>query len=235
MNWRSALLLLLLGFALGATVFLLAKGGLAGLPTSPGGGDRPQISLIEEAPLAEKRIARRFPEARAARKAKRAAPEELRMRLYETDLRDLAIAGLARHAEGRRVLELAQEIRAEIDRGEIGLELVINLSRVPRDGLSERERETIEKIESLLPLIGSSNLPIGFYGSPEASRGRIRLGGRPWMKISILKLSLATVSERLGIPEQDLENSLELEWPGFEVLEVRVEGDALELRVVGAA
>ncbi len=235
MNWRSALLLLLLGFAVGATVFLLVKGGLVGLPSSPFGAEPPAMSLMQEAPLAEKRIAKRFPEVRAARKRGRSQPEEIRLRLHESDLRDLAIAGLARHAQGRRVLELAQQIRAEIDHGEIGLELIVNLSEVPRDQLSDRERETIEKIEDLLPLIGSNDLPIGFYGSPQASRGRIRLGGKPWMKVSVLKLSLATVSERLGISEQDLENSLEIEWPGFEVLDVTVEDGALELRVIRSA
>ena len=55
------------------------------------------------------------------------------------------------------------------------------------------------------------------------------------MKISVLKLSLSTVSERLGISEQDLENSLEIEWPGFEVLDVTVEDGALELLVSRSA
>lgn len=236
MHWRTVLLLLLLGFAVGAMGFFLFKGGLVGLPTSPFGDDGPRVSLLAEATLAEKRIYDRFPEIRAHRKQRQpGGSKRLNLRLRESDLRDLAMTGLARHPAGRRVLELAHQIRAEIDGGEVGLEVVINLSRIPRDRLSDQERDTIEKIEKLLPLSGRSDLPIGFYGSPEASRGRIRLGGEPWMKVSILKLSLETVSERLGISQQDLKNTLEIEWPGFEVLDVTVDGDSVELLVVRSA
>ena len=133
------------------------------------------------------------------------------------------------------MLELAHQIRAEIDGGEVGFELIVNLSEIPRDRLSDKELETVEKIEELLPLLGRNDLPIGVYGSPEASRGRIRLGGSPWMRFSVLKLSLGTVSERLGIPEEDLENSLEIEWPGFEVLDVTVADGAVELLVMRSA
>ncbi len=112
---------------------------------------------------------------------------------------------------------------------------MVNLAEISREGLTDKERDTVEKIERLLPLVGQGDLPIGFYGSPEARRGRIRLGGSPWMRVSILKLSLDTVSERLGIPEQDLENSLEIEWPGFEVLDVTVEESAVELLVARSA
>ena len=133
------------------------------------------------------------------------------------------------------MLELAHQIRAEIEDGEVGFEVVVNLSEIPRERLSDQERDTVERIQELLPLIGRRDLPIGLYGSPEASRGRIRLGGSPWMQLSILKLSLDTVSERLGIPAEDLERSLEIEWPGFEVLDVSIEDGALELRVVRSA
>lgn len=235
MRWRSALLLLLLGFAVGAMVFFLVKGGLVGLPTSPFGSDRQRVSLLEEAALAERRIAAKFPEAQSGHRRQRGKPKELNLRLVETDLRDLAMAGLSRHPEGRRVLELAHRISAEIDDGEVGLEVVINLAEIPRDRLSDKERDTVEKIEELLPLLGRRDLPIGFYGSPVASRGRIRLGGSPWMRFSVLKLSLGTVSERLGIPEQDLEDSLEIEWPGLEVLNVTIEDGALELLVMRSA
>lgn len=227
MRLRSTLLMLLLGFAVGAIVFFLAKGGLLGLPTSPYGDKEERISLLDEVSRAERRIARRIPELRAS--------DPLNLRLHESDLRDLAIAGLARHPEGRRVLELAHQLNAEIGGGEVGFELMVNLASIPRHRLTEKELETVEKIEDLLPVLGRSDLPIGLYGSPEASRGRIRLGGTPWMKVSILRLSLGTVSERLGISEQDLERSLEIEWPGFEVLDVTVEENAIELVVTRSA
>lgn len=227
MSWRSVLLLLLLGFAVGAMVFVLAKGGLVGLPTSPFGTEKPDLSLLDEAPLAERRIARRL--------IKLGIRKQQNVRLQEADLRDLAIAALARDPDGRRVLEMARRIDAEIDGGEIGLELTVNMAAIPRDRLTAKELETVEKIEELLPVLGHRDLPIGFYGSPVAIGGRIRLAGSPWMKISVLRLSLGTVSERLGISERELEESLVLEWPGFEVLEVTVRDDAVELLVMRSA
>lgn len=226
MSWRSILLLLLLGFAVGVMFFLLAKGGVIGLPTSPLGEVKPRVSLLDEVPQAERRIARQLVPVGARRRVS--------LRLHEEDLRDLALAGLSRHPEGRRVLELAQQIRADIDGGEVGIELVVDFATMPRERLNEKELETVRKIEKLLPVIGQSSLPIAVYGSPVASAGRIRLAGTPWMRVSVLKLSLATVSERLGVSRDELEESLEIEWPGYEILEVTVRDGVVELVVARA-
>lgn len=233
MRWRSALLLLLVGFTAGALVFfILERGGLPGLPTGPGDdGDR--ISLLEDAAAAKGRLDARYPELERFRR-RSAEGGSLRLELQESDLRDLMLAALARRPEGRRVLEMTREVRAEIDGGEIGCELVLDLSELPRESLNEKERETVERVLKFLPAIGEEELPIGFYGTPEARNGRIRLGGKPKVKVSILKLSLSTLSDRLGISEQELEESLELEWPGFRVLEIRPIEGALELLVQAA-
>lgn len=235
MSWRTVLLLLLLGFAVGSIAFFLVKGGLVGLPTSPFGDSKSEVTLLEEAALAERRMAAKLPRAWATSVLRRGSAQRLELRLHESDLRDLLIAGLSRRPEGRRVLEMTRQARATIEDGEIGFELVVNLSELPRDRLSDKELETVEKLEKLVPLLGRSDLPIGLYGSPEVSNGRIRLGGSPWMRFSILKLSLETVGERLGISPAELESSLEIEWPGFEVLDVRVEGGAVELLVARTA
>lgn len=233
MRWRSALLLLLVGFTAGALVFfILERGGLPGLPTDPG-DDADRVSLLEDAAGAKDRLDARYPELRRS-KGRSADGGSLRLELRERDLRDLLLAALSRRPEGRRVLEMTREVRAEIDGGEIGCELVLDLSELPRESLNEKERETVERVLKFLPAIGQEELPIGFYGTPEARNGKIRLGGRPKVKVSILKLSLSTLSERLGISEQELEDSLELEWEGFRVLEIRPTEGALELVVQAA-
>lgn len=234
MRWRSALLLLLLGFTAGALVFfVLERGWLPGLPTSPGLGDEERLSLLEDAALAAGRLEARYPELRRAGVAP-GNGQTLRLELHERDLRDLLLAALARRPEGRKVLEMSRAVRAEIDGGVIGCELVLDLQRLPRESLSEKERATVDRVLRFLPAIGEEELPIGFYGTPEARDGKIRLGGEPRVKVSILKLSLGTLGERLGISEQELEDSLEIEWPGFQVLEINPRDDALEV-VVRAA
>lgn len=230
MSVRSALLLLLLGFAVGAFVFLLVQGDIPGLPSSPFGGDSQHQSLAEEAASAERRIIARYPKLRPRRSS---GSDELTVRLETRDVRDLALAGLARDPEGRRVLALARAINVEIHDGEIGFELVVNLGELPRELLTDKERETIEKVETFLPFLGG-DLPISVHGRPEANRGKIRLGGRPRVEVSILKLSIETVSERLGKSVEELQESLEVEWPGYQVLDVIVEEGAIEM-VVRAA
>ena len=228
MSVRSALLLLLLGFAVGAFVFLLVQGGIPGMPTSPFGNDPARQTLAEEAATAERRIIARFPRLRPKRRSP--GSDELTVRLATRDVRDLALAGLARDPEGRRLLALAREINVEIRNGEVGFELVVNLEELPRELLTDKERETIEKVENLMPILGG-DLPIAVFGRPEASHGKLRLGGRPRVEVSILKLSIDTVSERLGRSVEELQESLEIEWPGYEVLGVLIEDGAIELVV----
>ena len=223
----------MLGVLAGAVFFFfLQGGGLSIMPTSPMDGDEAGVSLVEDAALAKGRLADRYPELDRleGRRGKR-ANKVIRLQLYERDLRDLALAALARRPEGVRVLQMCEALRTEIDDGEIGVELVLDLDSIPRDQLDEKERRAVERVLDFLPAIGEQELPVGFYGSPEAREGRIRLGGSPRVKLSILKLSLDTLSERLGIPADELEDSLELEWPGFEVLEVSSGADWLELAV----
>lgn len=225
MKLRSAFFLLIFGFLGGIAVFfVLQRSGLLGSARSPEGNE--VLSLAEEAGLAERRIASRFPKGRSV-----AAGEEVSFRLEESDLRDLALAALASRAEGRQVLEMTSRIEAEIEDGEIGVTLVLDLSKLPLDQLDEDEREMVDKVTGLLPMLGEGSLPVGFYGRPEASEGRLKLTGDPRLRISILKLSLETASERLGIPEEKLRDALEVEWPGWEVLGVSVDGETVDLVV----
>lgn len=228
-RWRSALLVLLLGFAVGAFVFLVLKGGLPGLPTSPFGGDNEErLSLSEEAASAERRLLVRYPQLRPKRRA--GSEDQLTVRLWARDIRDLALAALARDPEGERLLQLVSELDVEINDGEVGFEIVIDFERMPRELLSEKERESVEKVEDWMPILGGE-LPISVWGRPEARGGKIRLGDRPRIEVSILKLSIETLSERLGVSVEELMDSLELEWPGYEVLEVLIEEGVLELVV----
>jgi hypothetical protein len=221
----------LLGIALGAFVFLLIQGGIPGLPTSPFGEEPRHQTLSEQAAGAERRILARFPKLRPQRRS--AGSDELTVRLTTRDVRDLVLAALKRDPEGRRVLELARAINVEIRDGEIGFQVVVNLEQMPRELLTDQERETIEGVEHLMPILGG-DLPIAVYGRPEASHGKLRLGGRPHVEVSIIKLSIGTVCDRLGMSPEELQKSLEVGWPGYEVLAVFVEEGAIEL-VVRAA
>ena len=225
---RTALLLLLLGFALGAFVYFALQGGIPGLPTSPfaKGPERP--SLAEDAAGAERRLIARYPQLRPKRRSP--TSRELKIRLAEHDVRDLALAGLSRHPEGQRLLLLARALDVDIGGGEIGFELVFNLEQLPRELLTERERRKLEQVDGLLPTLGG-DLPICIYGRPEAHLGKLRLGGRPRVELSILKLSMETVSERLGMTSAELEEALVLEWPGYELLDVKVGEGIIELVV----
>ncbi len=220
--------MLLLGFAVGAFLFFFLQGGVPGLPTSPFGKSEERISLIEEASVAERRLLARYPQLRPRRREP--GTDELTVRLRAHDLRDLALAGLARDPDGERLLHVSRALDVEIGDGEVGIELLVSLEEVPNQLLTDKERERMKELEDWMMFLGSE-LPIGVYGRPEANEGRIRLGGQPRVEVSIIKLSIDTVSDRLGMTRDELEESLELEWPGYEVLDVIVEEGEIELVV----
>ena len=229
------ILTLLAGFAAGVGVFLLI--GRAGEPPEAATGVADgEASLLREAELARARLAASFPAlALDALDGAIAERGEKTVRLSEADLRDLLLAGLERHENGRLILQIAEGMETHIDEGEVGVMLAVDPSRIPRERLSDKERRIVDSVTELVPLLGRSNLPVGLYGRPEASDGRIRLAGDPRVKISLLQLSVASLAERLDLSPAEVEEALVLELPGYEVREITVGEDHVEVRVAGVA
>lgn len=229
MRIRFALLLLLVGFAGGVIAFLAARWTQPSEETAPTEVER--HPLLADAEGARLRLAARHPKlALSAAGGSRRRPAELDLRLSEPDLRDLLLLALEGSDDGRRLLEAADEIEVLIADGELGVRIVANLSRLDRERLGEKQREVVNRVTRMLPMLAGRGIPIGVYGRPRAAAGGVRIDA-PRVEIAVVKLSVETLREKLGVEPEKLSRALELQLPGYEVRDVTVAVDHLAVRL----
>ncbi len=152
-------------------------------------------------------------------------------RFLYRDLNNLLIASLADHPKGRRILELAREVGADIDDGRVEIHFVINLEDLPREELDERERETVEKLSRLLPLVADRDLRVAVSGVPAVREGRISVERDLRVKVGFLTLPVVDLGDALGISSERLRRRLEFGLEPLVVESVAVLDDALLLKI----
>ena len=152
------------------------------------------------------------------------------VRLTEKDLQSLLVTALANHPNGRRILELSKGLNASIEEGRVEVGVTINLAEIPRDSLSEKEREVITRIENTIPLLADRDIYLGLDGVPSARDGAITFDKESRIHLAFLRLPLETVVEQFGLDEK-FRDQLTFELPYFRVQAARVDGDTLVLSI----
>ena len=107
--------------------------------------------------------------------------------------------------------------RAVLDGDELEAGVVLDLSKVPRDKLVERDKKLYERAVKNFPGITKRDVYVGIEDEPVAKDGVLQLGPDPKVRIGNLRYSLDDAAQRLGMSPTDLRRELdrELERLGF--------------------
>ena len=152
--------------------------------------------------------------------AERGASSEVR--IGEEDLLSLVRRELEEHENGRRALELTKGLNAQIAEGRVEVGLTVNLSELPREELSEKEREAVDDVTRYLPFLGDQDLYVGVSGVPTARDGLVSMEDDLQVKLAFLTLPMAEMGELLGVDTEPLREKLLLDPSPFEAREVEV-------------
>lgn len=144
------------------------------------------------------------------------------VRVGEQDLDTLVRRALADHEDGRRALDLAKEVRTVIDGGRIEIGLLVNLAELPRDELTDKERETVDQVSRFLPFLGSQDLYVGVSGVPLARDGLVTVERDVRIKLAFLSLPIDEMGELLGVDIEPFRQQLFLDLSPFRAREVEV-------------
>jgi len=139
----------------------------------------------------------------------------------------IVTAAIAQSPEGQALLK--NGFSTTVEDGKIKGGVVVNLSELPTEGLTEQERAALDRVLAFVPALGRRGVYLGIEGSPTVQNGKLRLDENMSVKVGNLTLPASVVASQLGLSLNEVESRInaEVEARQIELRTVRVEGDRL--------
>jgi len=139
----------------------------------------------------------------------------------------IVTAAIAQSPEGQALLQ--NGFSTTVEDGKIKGGVVVNLSELPTEGLTEQERAALDRVLAFVPALGRRGVYLGIEGSPTVQNGKLRLDENMSVKVGNLTLPASVVASQLGLSLNEVESRInaEVEARQIELRTVRVEGDRL--------
>ncbi len=139
----------------------------------------------------------------------------------------IVTAAIAQSPEGQALLQ--NGFSTTVEDGKIKGGVVVNLSELPTEGLTEQERTALNRVLAFAPVLGRRGVYLGIEGSPTVQNGKLRLDENMSVKVGNLTLPASVVASQLGLSLNEVESRInaEVEARQIELRTVRVEGDRL--------
>ena len=117
------------------------------------------------------------------------------------------------HRRGRKTksAKAVRASRATYRSGKLEAGVVLDLSRIPRDDLSEHDRNLLERATKNFPGIAKRDVYVGVEDHPVTVDGVLQLGNEPKIRIGKLQYSLPSAAGRLGMSPAKLRSELNRE------------------------
>jgi hypothetical protein len=147
--------------------------------------------------------------------------------LNSQQVNQLVAEAIAQSPEGQALLQ--NGFSTTIEDGQIKGGVVVNLSELPTDGLTEQERAALDRVLAFVPALGRRGVYLGIEGNPTVRNGKLQFDKNMTVKVGNLSLPASVVASQLGLSLTELEARInaELEARGIDLRDVRVEGDRL--------
>lgn len=150
--------------------------------------------------------------------------------LNEQDVTAIALTELNYLAVQTQLTNALQSVGSNIRDGRIEAGAIINLSNLSSDRLNTTEKEIVTLVRQTFPALVEREVYVGIEGKPTMVDGQLQFDDSLRIKVGNLSLSAADVSQKLGISEATLWQTVNRELGVLQVKEVEVSGDQLRLR-----
>lgn len=144
-----------------------------------------------------------------------------------SQVNQIVTAAIAQSPEGQALLQ--NGFSTTVEDGKIKGGVVVNLSELPTEGLTEQERAMLDRVLAFVPTLGRRGVYLGIEGSPTVQNGKLQLDESMTVKVGNLSLPASVVASQLGLSLEEVESRINAEVAarGIDLQEVRVEGDRL--------
>ena len=138
--------------------------------------------------------------------------KNVEVELNNQEVNELMMKTISEHTSYSPVTRVPS-LHTTIKDGVLESGTVVNLAKISSNQLAAKETEALGKIIKSFPFLGNKQIYVGISGNPQIENGQLKWDNNTQIKLGNLSLSLAELSQQLGIPQEKLEQKLNLSLP----------------------
>lgn len=158
--------------------------------------------------------------------------KQVDVELNQADVRKLFTSEVARKAKNSQLGQAVKGVNTTVQGGKVESGAVVNLGEVPIERLPSHEQSVLSKMRSAFPDLSDRDLYIGIEGTPSVKNGQVKLDDDIRVRVGNLSFTPAELSQRLGIPEDQIRKQigLQLQLGQLKVSDFEFVGDRAVIR-----
>lgn len=127
-----------------------------------------------------------------------------------------------------------KSVNTKINQEQIETGIVINLSQIPTDKLSEQEKTALTNITQTFPMIANRDVYIAIVGKPTIENGKLKLDENTQIKIGNLSMKVSDIATQLGMDQDKFKKELNvpLALGNFKIEEIKLQDNQINLSVI---
>ncbi|KKI99279.1 hypothetical protein PROH_16240 [Prochlorothrix hollandica PCC 9006 = CALU 1027] len=157
-------------------------------------------------------------------------PAPLPVELTSTDLETLVLDKLLDQEAGSQLLDSVQGFDTTIEDGRVKGGAVINTDSLPRQALSPRELEVLDRLLQTVPGLQGRDLYIGLVGQPQMDQGTLSWQDGLQIQVGTVTWGVTDLADQLGVDPGRLEQELNKVLRDLPVESLRIDGDRVILQ-----
>lgn len=150
--------------------------------------------------------------------------ESVKINLNEDDINSLIISGFTKNTSKKELPEAIKGVNTNIQDGKIESGAIVNISKIQTAPTANNDKSTITQLTKTLPFLVNQEVYVGVVGKPTVENGQLKLGDDTEIKVGNLSFPISEVSNKLGIPKEQIEKKInsELKLRGVKVEDVEL-------------
>lgn len=166
--------------------------------------NRPQLSSQPSAIATQ-------PAKKANTQSQGASKPPTKTQLHQTELARLFTNEIERKADRKKLGAALKGANTTMQNGNVQSGAVVNFKDISPEQLPPDERAFFTKLVSAFPALGQQSFYIGIEGKPTMKNGQAQLNDDVRIKLGNLSFTPAQLSERLGVPEEQIRQQIQLQ------------------------
>lgn len=156
--------------------------------------------------------------------SKKNTGESVKINLNEDDINSLIISGFTKNTSKKELPEAIKGVKTNIQDGKIESGAIVNISKIQTAPTANNDKSTITQLTKTLPFLVNQEVYVGVVGKPTVENGQLKLGDDTEIKVGNLSFPISEVSNKLGIPKEQIEKKInsELKLRGVKVEDVEL-------------
>lgn len=154
-------------------------------------------------------------------------PQNIEIKLNSQEFNDLVVAEIAQKNLNPLIIQTTKGVKTSIKNGTLEAGTVINLASIKPEQLPTEQKAQLDQIIQTFPFLTQREIYIALEGKPTLENGKLNFDDNTRIKIGNLSLTLAEISQKIGISKQELQTgiNLDLQLGNYQINDIKIKDD----------